>query len=58
MLLNTSILRILRACFCYLPDLPSVKALISLMRVLVELFPWSDKQKIEKLTQEIVKQDF
>ncbi|QBY43058.1 molecular chaperone [Arsenophonus nasoniae] len=58
MLLNTSILRILGACFYYSPDSPSVKSLIPLMPFLVELFPWPDSQKIKKLTKEIAKQDF
>lgn len=58
MLLNTSLLRILGACFYYSPDSPSVKTLIPLMPCLVELFPWPDRQKIKKLTKEIAKQDF
>ena len=43
MLLNTSILRILEACFYYPPDSPSVKSLIPLMHFFVELFPWRDR---------------
>ncbi|HGJ5873094.1 MULTISPECIES: molecular chaperone [Arsenophonus] len=58
MLLNTSILRILGACFYYSPDSPAVKSLIPVMPFLVELFPWPDRQQIKQLTKDIAKQDF
>ncbi|WP_387466770.1 molecular chaperone TorD family protein [Photorhabdus sp. RM323S] len=53
MLLDTTVPRILGACFYYSPLSEQVRPLIPLLTDIDKLFPWPDSGKIENLTRKI-----
>ncbi|TDB56134.1 TorD/DmsD family molecular chaperone [Photorhabdus luminescens] len=53
MLLDTSVPRIIGACFYYSPKSEQVRPLIPLFVDIDKLFPWSDNCKIENLTKKL-----